>query len=113
VGAARGHGGGQGHHRRGHPVGGGAVPGHRDAEPRRTGRHLSPSEAQLDRFLLKASLGYPDHAATLRILDGAAVPTAQLAPVVTPQTLLDMADLASQVYVNALVLDYLARIVDA
>ncbi|GMA92186.1 hypothetical protein GCM10025869_27150 [Homoserinibacter gongjuensis] len=27
-------------------------------------------EAQLDRFLLKASIGYPDHAATVRILEG-------------------------------------------
>ena len=30
-------------------------------------------EAQLDRFMMRASLGYPDHAATVRILDGAAV----------------------------------------
>ncbi len=28
-------------------------------------------EAQLDRFLMKASIGYPDHASTLRILEGA------------------------------------------
>ncbi|WP_029145640.1 AAA family ATPase [Microbacterium luticocti] len=70
-------------------------------------------EAQLDRFMLKTSLGYPDHAATVRILDGAAVATADLEPIVTPQTLVDMADLARQVYANALVLDYIARIVDA
>ena len=30
-------------------------------------------EAQLDRFLMKASIGYPDHASTLRILEGAGV----------------------------------------
>src|SRR3954453_2637535 len=30
-------------------------------------------EAQLDRFILKTSIGYPDHAATLRILEGSAV----------------------------------------
>jgi len=70
-------------------------------------------EAQLDRFLMKTSLGYPDHAATMRILDGAAVPTTELEPVVTPQTLVAMADLARDVYANALVLDYIARIVDA
>ena len=29
-------------------------------------------EAQLDRFLLKTSIGYPDHAATVRILEGSA-----------------------------------------
>ena len=70
-------------------------------------------EAQLDRFLIKASLGYPDHAATVRILDGAPVPTSELEPVVTPQALVDMSDLAREVYVNDLVLDYIARIVDA
>lgn len=70
-------------------------------------------EAQLDRFMLKTSLGYPDHAATLRILDGGAVSTTDLRPVVTPQTMVSMADLARDVYVDALVLDYIARVVDA
>ena len=70
-------------------------------------------EAQLDRFLMKTSLGYPDHAATVRILDGAAVPTAELGPIVTPQDMVGMADAARDVYVNALVLDYIARLVDA
>ena len=70
-------------------------------------------EAQLDRFLMKTSLGYPDHAATVRILDGAAVPTGELGPVVSPQAMVDMADAAREVYVNALVLDYIARLVDA
>lgn len=70
-------------------------------------------EAQLDRFLMKTSLGYPDHAATLRILDGAAAATKEIAAVVTPQTLVSMADLARDVYVDALVLDYIARVVDA
>jgi MoxR-like ATPase len=70
-------------------------------------------EAQLDRFMLRTSLGYPDHAATVRILDGAAVPTSELAPVITPTAFTGMADLAHEVYVDALVLDYIARIVDA
>ena len=61
-------------------------------------------EAQLDRFMMRASLGYPDHAA--------AVATAELSPVVTPQALVGMADLAASVYVDALVLDYIARLVD-
>jgi MoxR-like ATPase len=69
-------------------------------------------EAQLDRFMMRTSLGYPDHAATVRILDGAAVATAQLGPIITPQALVGMADLAAQVYVDALVLDYIARLVD-
>jgi MoxR-like ATPase len=70
-------------------------------------------EAQLDRFMMRASLGYPDHAATVRILDGAAVPTAELSPIITPQAMVGMADLAAQVYVDALVLDYIARLVDS
>jgi len=69
-------------------------------------------EAQLDRFMMRTSLGYPDHAATVRILDGAAVATADLAPIIAPQVLVGMADLAAQVYVDALVLDYIARLVD-
>ncbi|WP_251451739.1 MoxR family ATPase [Microbacterium sp. Marseille-Q6648] len=70
-------------------------------------------EAQLDRFMMRTSLGYPDHAATVRILDGAAVATADLPAIITPQTLIGMADVAGQVYVDALVLDYIARLVDA
>ncbi|MGN6218018.1 MAG: AAA family ATPase [Microbacterium sp.] len=69
-------------------------------------------EAQLDRFMMRTSLGYPDHAATVRILDGAAVATAELTPIITPQALVGMADLGAQVYVDALVLDYIARLVD-
>ncbi|GAA1861348.1 AAA family ATPase [Microbacterium koreense] len=70
-------------------------------------------EAQLDRFMMRTSLGYPDHAATVRILDGAAARITDLAPVVTPDALVGMTDLATSVYVDALVLDYIARIVDA
>jgi MoxR-like ATPase len=70
-------------------------------------------EAQLDRFLMKASLGYPDHAATVRILDGAARPADRLESVISPASLIGMADLAREVYTNALVLDYIARLIDA
>ncbi len=70
-------------------------------------------EAQLDRFMIQTSLGYPDHAATLRILDGAAVAEAELSAIITPQALVGMADLPREVYVDAARLDYIARIVDA
>ena len=40
-------------------------------------------EAQLDRFLIKTAIGYPDHEATLRILEGATgARAAELEPVV-------------------------------
>lgn len=70
-------------------------------------------EAQLDRFLLRTSLGYPDHASTMSILGGAAVATDELAAVITPDALVGMSELAADVYVDALVLDYIARLVDA
>lgn len=70
-------------------------------------------EAQLDRFLLKTSLGYPNHASTVRILDGAPVATSELDPIIAPQALVGMVDLARTVYVDALVLDYIARIAEA
>ena len=70
-------------------------------------------EAQLDRFLLRTSLGYPAHAATVRILGQAATPIDELAPIITPGALTGMAELAADVYVDALVLDYIARLVDA
>ncbi|MEJ1156560.1 MULTISPECIES: AAA family ATPase [Microbacterium] len=70
-------------------------------------------EAQLDRFMMRTSLGYPDHAATVRILDGAAVATDQLPPIIAPEVLVGMADLAALAYVDSLVLDYIARLVEA
>lgn len=70
-------------------------------------------EAQLDRFLLKTSLGYPDHASTVQILEGTAHTRAVLSPVVTPQGVVAMADIARDVYLNPLVLDYIARLVEA
>ena len=45
------------------------VPGHRHAEPDRARGHLRLPDSQLDRFLLRVSLGYPDRQAELEILD--------------------------------------------
>lgn len=70
-------------------------------------------EAQLDRFLMKTSLGYPDRAATLRILEGSGVHQREIEPVVTPQEVVILADTARDVYVSPLVLDYIARLVEA
>ncbi len=70
-------------------------------------------EAQLDRFLLKTSLGYPDHAATMRILEGTGDGRRELTPVITPQGVVSLADIARGVYLDPLVLDYIARIVEA
>jgi MoxR-like ATPase len=72
-------------------------------------------EAQLDRFLLKASIGYPDHASTLRILEGSDVKAhdTTLAPIVTADAVLEMAQLARHVHVDPSVNDYVSRLVEA
>lgn len=70
-------------------------------------------EAQLDRFMLQTTLGYPDHASTVRILEGTATDKPKLRAVVTPQGVIAMSDLAKGVYLDPLVLDYITRIVEA
>lgn len=70
-------------------------------------------EAQLDRFMIKTSIGYPDEAATMRILQGAGRPKTMLDGIVDTDTILTMAEMSRGVYVNPLVSDYIMRIVDA
>ena len=70
-------------------------------------------EAQLDRFMIKTSIGYPDEAATLRILQGVSQPKGELTGIVSPDTLVTMTDMSRSVYVNPLISDYIMRIVDA
>lgn len=72
-------------------------------------------EAQLDRFLIKTSLGYPDHDSMLEILQGSAERdrTAHLSARITTGAVGDMAVLASTVHTDPAVLDYVARLAAA
>jgi MoxR-like ATPase len=72
-------------------------------------------EAQLDRFLIKTSLGYPDRAATVEILAGSAARdrTASLLPRITTVAVGEMAELAAGVHVDAAILDYVAALIEA
>ena len=71
-------------------------------------------EAQLDRFLIKTSLGYPDHAATVEILAAAHTRShqPQITPLITPTAVVDMVELAATVHVDPSVLDYVAQIAE-
>lgn len=71
-------------------------------------------EAQLDRFLMKTSLGYPDHEATVAVLADSARRdrTQGLRPVVTATVVTDMAALADQVHIDAAILAYVSRIAE-
>ncbi|MFM9919892.1 AAA family ATPase [Lacisediminihabitans sp. H27-G8] len=72
-------------------------------------------EAQLDRFIMKASIGYPDHASTVRILEGAGVKAHEtiLPPIATDEVIVEMGALARTVHVDATINDYVSRLVDA
>lgn len=71
-------------------------------------------EAQLDRFLLKTSIGYPDLASTVEILEGSAVRNSAslLKPIITTKAVADMADLASTTYADPAVLRYIAELAE-
>lgn len=71
-------------------------------------------EAQLDRFLIRTAIGYPDHASTVRILAGAAGPRATvLEPVIDLDTVRSMIEVARTVHVDPVIGDYVARLVEA
>lgn len=72
-------------------------------------------EAQMDRFLMKTSIGYPDRASTVEILGGATIKNraAQVSPVINTQSVADMADLGATVHTASAVLDYVAALGEA
>ncbi len=71
-------------------------------------------ESQLDRFVIKTSLGYPDRAATVEILAGSATRdrTAGLLPRITTVAVGEMAEMAAGVHVDAAILDYVAALIE-
>ena len=72
-------------------------------------------EAQLDRFLIKTSLGYPDtETAVSLLMDSSTRARASLvSPIITAESIVAMAKLAGDVHVDQSVMQYLAAIVDA
>ena len=72
-------------------------------------------EAQLDRFLMRSSIGYPDHASTIRILEGAdqRAHDQQVPAQLRADEIVEMAALARTVYVDPTIHDYVSRLIDA
>ncbi|WP_243712649.1 MoxR family ATPase [Actinomadura sp. 6K520] len=72
-------------------------------------------EAQLDRFLMRISMGYPDHQAEVALLAGA--PTGAMLdtmpPVLGREDLARMIDFAQRLHVAPPLYDYLVRVVAA
>ena len=72
-------------------------------------------EAQLDRFLMKTSIGYPARAAMIDVLEGAAAPNRSrlVRPVVTAEQLTALSTLAARNHTDRSVLDYVAALAEA
>jgi MoxR-like ATPase len=72
-------------------------------------------EAQLDRFLLRVSVGYPDRAAEVDILRShrGAAAIDQLTPVLAPEVVRAMIAVTNEVHVADSVHDYIVRLVAA
>jgi MoxR-like ATPase len=72
-------------------------------------------EAQLDRFLMRTSIGYPDHASTIRILEGTdqRAHDQRVEPRLAADEIVRMAAIARTVYVDPTIHDYVSRLVDA
>ena len=104
------HGGTSGHDRRKHAYSGGTVFCHCDTESCGDLRHLSPPEAQLDRFLLCLHLGYPAHDAEKEILLGASKPVTE--PVCTAEQLFAARAACEQVLVSDAMLEYLLALAE-
>jgi MoxR-like ATPase len=71
-------------------------------------------EAQLDRFLMKTGIGYPDHAATIALLADSAVRdrSSVVQPVITAKVVADMSSLADKVHVDPAILAYVSRLAE-
>ncbi|MCL2515712.1 MAG: MoxR family ATPase [Microbacteriaceae bacterium] len=72
-------------------------------------------EAQLDRFLVKTSLGYPDRQTTVNLLmDSSNRARADVVkPIIQASVIASMVQLAADVHADAAVMSYLSDIVDA
>lgn len=69
-------------------------------------------EAQLDRFMMKISVGYPDRAAEMKMLD--VMPQRlEVSPVITLDELIELRDQASQIRVSDNVKAYILSLVSA
>jgi MoxR-like ATPase len=71
-------------------------------------------EAQLDRFLMRTSIGYPDHDTTVALLADAGNRnrSAGVTPLITSKAVGEMAQLANGVHVDQSLLSYVTRIAE-
>lgn len=72
-------------------------------------------EAQLDRFLMKTTVGYPPHDQFVEVLDGAATPDRSklITPVIDAQSVLHWAGEVANTHTDRSITDYIASLAEA
>lgn len=72
-------------------------------------------EAQLDRFLMKTSLGYPDHQTAVALLmdSGNRARAAKITSIIAADAIATMAALTAQVHADESIMDYVSRLATA
>ncbi|GEP68284.1 AAA family ATPase [Cellulomonas soli] len=70
-------------------------------------------EAQIDRFMMKVVVGYPDGPQEHAVVDRALRPAVPVQAVLTPEHLIAMQAQVQQVYVDPAIVDYAVRLVTA
>lgn len=71
-------------------------------------------EAQLDRFMIRLSVGYPSMLAEMELLERTRLnhPVQSLAPVTDAETIIQMQRLVREVYVHEKIRDYMVRLIN-
>ena len=72
-------------------------------------------EAQLDRFLIKTSLGYPDFETSVALMLDSAnrARASSITPIIKSEAIVTMAGLASDVFVDPTIMEYIIQIIIA
>jgi MoxR-like ATPase len=70
-------------------------------------------EAQLDRFLLRVDMGYPDHRGEVAMLELHSRPVAEVDQVFTPELIMDMQRQLASVHGTEALLDYIVQLAEA
>ncbi len=72
-------------------------------------------EAQVDRFMLKVLIGYPNRAEERQIMERMAItePAVSVQPVISPQQLLEVRQTVSEIYLDEKIKDYILDLVFA
>ena len=70
-------------------------------------------EAQMDRFMMKINVGYPDYNSEKNVLGLTPSPLDQISPIISKNDIMEMQKIVSQIYVDEKIKDLIIKIVHA